>query len=256
LGERAKRLKARYHPEGEDVDSAGICRKGHANYPGKSVSPALGYWRDALAAVHLELANPMIDIQQFQNIKRKHGLYASWAVWADASEKPKSNMGDVSHFKNESVLSLLKNNIVMVGLNISRPVSEPFINFHDRNPRANDFKIRYAFKDSAYYGAYMTDIIKFREEVNSKNVMKYLKEHPEVIEENLEIFREEMQDLKAEAPVILAFGKDTHTILSENLNKNEYRKLIKLTHYSHQIGKEAYKEAVFKEIGSSFDASG
>jgi hypothetical protein len=27
-------------------------------------------------------------------------------------------------------------------------------------------------------------------------------------------------------------------------------------HYSHQIGKEAYKEAVFKEIGSSFDASG
>jgi hypothetical protein len=171
-------------------------------------------------------------------------------VWADASEKPKSNMGDVSHFKNESVLSLLKNNVVMVGLNFSRPVrvSEPFINFHDPNPRANDFKIRYAFKDSAYYGAYMTDIIKFLEEVDSKNVMKYLKEHPKVIEKNMEIFREEMQCLKATAPVILAFGKDTHRVLSENLNKNEYCKLIKLTHYSHQIGKEAYKEAVFKEI--------
>ncbi len=198
----------------------------------------------------------MIDIQQFKNIKQKHGRYASWAVWADASEKPKSNMGDVSHFKTESVLSLLRNNVVMVGLNISRPVSEPFINFHDPNPRANDFKIRYAFKESAYYGAYMTDIIKFLEEVDSRNVMKYLRERPEIIEKNLKTFREEMQDLKATAPVILAFGKDAHKLLSENLDKNEYCKLIKLTHYSQQIGKEAYKEAVFKEIGSSSEVSG
>jgi hypothetical protein len=78
----------------------------------------------------------MIVIQQFEKIKQKHGSYASWAVWAEASEKPKSNMGDVSHFKNDSVLSLLQNNVVMVGLNISRPVSEPFMNFHDPNPGA------------------------------------------------------------------------------------------------------------------------
>src|ERR1700730_5970535 len=146
--------------------------------------------------------NRMIEIQQFENIKHKHGSYASWAVWADASEKPKSNMGDVSHFKNEGVLSLLQNGVVMVGLNISRPVSEPFINFHDPNPRANDFKIRYAFKNSAYYGAYMTDIIKFLEEVYSKNVMKYLKERPEIVEQNLKTFREKMKDLKATAPIV------------------------------------------------------
>jgi hypothetical protein len=79
--------------------------------------------------------------------------------------------------------------------------------------------------------------------------MKYLQEHPKIIEKNLNTFREEMQDLGATAPTILAFGKETHSILSKNLNKNEYRKLIKLTHYSHQIGKEAYKQAVFKEIG-------
>jgi len=197
----------------------------------------------------------MIGIQQFENIKQKHGGYASWAVWADASEKPKSNVESLSRFKTESVLSLLKNTVVMVGLNISRPFSEPFTNFHDRNPRANDFKIRYAFKDSPYWGAYMTDVIKSHVEVDSRNVMKYLKEHPEIIESNLKIFREEMQDLGATAPVILAFGKDTHKLLSENLDKNEYRRLIKLTHYSHQIGKEAYREAVFKEIGSSFEVS-
>jgi hypothetical protein len=92
--------------------------------------------------------------------------------------------------------------------------------------------------------------------VKSKNVMKCLREHPEIIEKHLRTFREEMQDLKATAPIILAFGRDTHKLLSENLNKNEYRRLIKLTHYSHQIGKEAYKETVLKEIGSSFEASG
>jgi hypothetical protein len=190
----------------------------------------------------------MIDIQQFENIKRKHGGYASWAVWADAAKKPKSNMGDVSHFQNDRVLSLLKNDVVMVGLNISRPVSEPFINFHDRSPRANDFKIRHAFTGTAYYGAYMTDVIKFLEDVDSKSVVKYLKDHREIIEANLKIFREEMQDLKTTAPVILAFGKDAHKILSENLNQNEYRKLIRLTHYSHQIGKEGYRDAVLREI--------
>jgi hypothetical protein len=201
----------------------------------------------------------MIDIQQFEYIKRKHGSYASWAVWADAAGKPKSNMGDVSHFKDEGVLRVLKNNVVMVGLNLSRrPVSEqsePFVNFHDSNPRANDFKIRYAFKDSPYYGAYMTDIIKFLEEVDSKNVAKHLREHPQVVEENMKMFREEMQDLRATALVILAFGKDTHKLLNEKLKRNEYHRLIRLTHYSHQIGKEAYKEAVFREIASSHEVS-
>jgi hypothetical protein len=194
----------------------------------------------------------MIDIQQFERIKQKHGSYASWAVWADASEKPKSNMGDISLFTNGSVLSQLKNSVVMVGLNISRPVSEAFRNFHDSNPRANDFKIRYAFKDSEYYGAYMTDIIKNLEEVVSKNVMTILKGNPAIIEKNLKTFREEMRDLQATSPVMLAFGKDTHRILSENLNENEYGKLIKLPHYSHRMSKEAYKRTVLSEIGSAF----
>jgi hypothetical protein len=94
----------------------------------------------------------------------------------------------------------------------------------------------------------MTDAIKFLEDVDSKSVVRHLKEHPETIEANLKIFREEMQDLRATAPVILAFGKDTHKILSENLNANEYGRLIRLTHYSHQIGKEAYRDAVLREI--------
>jgi hypothetical protein len=41
-------------------------------------------------------------------------------------------------------------------------------------------------------------------------VTKHLREHPQIVEENMKMFREEMQDLRATAPVILAFGKETH----------------------------------------------
>ena len=192
----------------------------------------------------------MIDIQQFENIKEKHGRYASWAVWADASGKPKSNMGDLSVFNDASVLSLLRNDVVMVGLNfsVSKDAPRPFFNFHGKGGGA--FKIRYAFKDSPYYGAYMTDIIKLRGVVGSKKMMQHLKAHPDVAAPSVEEFREELRDLQATAPTILAFGNDTYNLLRENLDKSEYRKLVKLTHYSYWISKEAYKERVFKEIES------
>jgi hypothetical protein len=192
----------------------------------------------------------MIDLQQFENIKQKHGSYASWAVWANASEKkPKSNMGDLSAFDDARVLSLLRNDVVMVGLNFSvlRDAPKPFFNFHGKGGGA--FKIRYAFNDSPYYGAYMTDIIK-HEEVDSKKTMQYLKENPEVVARNVDKFREELRDLRATTPIILAFGNDTSKLLRENLDKSEYRKLIKLTHYSYRISKEEYKEVVFKEIAN------
>ena len=40
----------------------------------------------------------MINREQFELIGQKHGGYASWAVWAAASEKPKSNVGNLSIF--------------------------------------------------------------------------------------------------------------------------------------------------------------
>lgn len=37
-----------------------------------------------------------MDRETFEVIKRKHGGYASWAIWADATGTPKSNIGDLS----------------------------------------------------------------------------------------------------------------------------------------------------------------
>ena len=161
-------------------------------------------------------------------------------VWADAAENPKSNMGDMSILdldSNPRLLEVLKTNIIMVGLNISRSLAEPFRNFHDSNPKANDFKIRYAFQNTPYYGAYMTDIIKRVEMVNSKELLGRLKEHPVLVEQNIENCREELRDLNCTAPAILAFGAEAYKIIYNNLRSGEYSRLVKLTHYSHYISK-------------------
>ena len=196
----------------------------------------------------------MIDLKQFEFIRQKHGAYASWAVWADAAENPKSNMGDMSIFdlaSNPRLLEVLKTNIIIVGLNIAsfaRLLSEPFRNFHDPSPRANDFKIRYAFRDTEYYGAYMTDIIKGVGMIDSKDLLTHLRAHPPLVGQNIETFRGELRDLNCTAPTILAFGGGTYNIVHDNLGSGEYSQLIKLTHYSHYISKEKYREQVLSQI--------
>ena len=155
--------------------------------------------------------------------------------------------------RRDDLLPLLRTNVIMVGLNFSRPVNDPqpFRNFHDPSPWANDFKIRHAFLGTEFYGAYMTDVIKLFEEVNSKVVLQHLRKNPNLIEENLKILREEIADLGTNRPTILAFGKDTHSILKSRMDKSEYTLLIKLTHYSHQIAKDDYRDEVLAQIKSA-----
>lgn len=173
----------------------------------------------------------MIEPKKFDYIKEKHGLYSSWAIWADAGLKPKSNISDMSILdpnKNKLLLKQINPSVIMVGLNFSRNIEKlPFINFHDKNIHGQDYKIRYAFINTMYYGAYMTDIIKFHEEVDSKNVMKSIKNDQSIITENLKTFREEISDLNTiEKPIIIAFGKVVYDILLKYLERNEYDKLI------------------------------
>ena len=101
----------------------------------------------------------------YERIRRKHGGVASWAIWETQGDRPKSNMSPDKIFNlntNPSLLESLNSNVVMAGLNFSREVGmiQDFANFHDESPSANDFKIRYAFSNTPYYGAYMTDVLK------------------------------------------------------------------------------------------------
>jgi hypothetical protein len=102
----------------------------------------------------------------------------------------------------------------MVGLNISRRLVEPFRNFHDPSPRANDFKIRRAFIGTHYWGAYMTDTIKNVEMVTSTDLRAHLKAFPALIQSNVNTLLDELRDLNATRPTILAFGSDAQELIA------------------------------------------
>jgi len=189
-----------------------------------------------------------MDKKKFNKIKKEYGDCASWAIWKEVGEKPKSNMEDLNILdpqQNPNLLSELKPNVVFVGLNTSKDISglEPFSNFHPTNPFANDYKTRYALKDTELWGGYMTDIIKKHEELHSLSVVKHLRKYPEVVDENIETFRKELKDLGTKNPTIIAFGNAAHSILTRHL-KDEY-KILKVYHYSYfRINKERYSEHV------------
>lgn len=198
----------------------------------------------------------MISLDLFNKIKEKYGNVCSWAVWDEAGKTPKANMGNMNVLDpaiNPNLLNILHTDIVMIGLIKSRDLhfDLPFRNFHDRSPWANDFKIRYAFHDTYYYGAYMTDLIKNTIIKSSKEVLVYLQVNTAVIQDNIMNLQVEMEDIEAKKPIILAFGRSTFELLEKYLPKANYSKLIKLTHYSHFISKEVYRTQSLNEISKS-----
>ncbi len=193
---------------------------------------------------------------KFELIKKKHKRYASWAIWADEGKRPKSNIGDLSIFDmgiNSRFLKHLKPSIVLVGLNISRPVNNPLGNFHDPRPQAMDYKIRYALKNSPFWGAYMTDIIKDFQQKVAGEVMSYLRtaEGMSFEKKNVHDFREEIKDLGVDNPSIIAFGNDAHEVLKRNFQSEH--EILKIPHYSNFTAKEKYREEV-KSIWENMNA--
>ena len=187
----------------------------------------------------------MIDQARFERIKKSHGSYASWAVWSDAGERPKSNIGDLSIFdieKRDTLLSQLEPNIVLVALSAaSRSIQFSLGNFHDRRARyAQDYKLRYALHGTSLWGAYMTDIIKGVEQNESGKVMQYLKNNKSIEKANIESFRAELRDLGVAQPTIVALGGDAFTVLTRNLGGQDH--VWKMPHYSQHISKEDYRE--------------
>jgi hypothetical protein len=189
----------------------------------------------------------MIEKERFHFIKEKYGLHASWAIWVNEGDTPKSNMGDLSIFEQDKILLKLKPNIIFVGLNISVSgvILNPFENFHGIGGGA--YKIRYALKDTILWGAYMTDIIKDFPEIESGNVMNYLRENPSVVDKNIVSFKEELKDVGASNPTIIGFGNHSHNILKKNLGP-EFKNIHKVMHYSHYISKKKYRENVIQFI--------
>lgn len=71
--------------------------------------------------------------------------------------------------------------------------------------------------------------------------MSELKKHPDIVEENIKIFKKELSILTDEKPILIAMGWDSFKILKKNMG--EYNP-IRIRHYSDYIGPENYKQEV------------
>lgn len=195
----------------------------------------------------------MVDREIFDRIKEKHGLHASWAVWAERDGRPKSNIGDLTVLdpdRNPALLGMLRSDVVMVGLNLSRDQPVPFGNFHDAKAQGQDYKIRFAFTGTPFYGAYMTDIIKKVRMLKSGDLMRCLAAYPHVAAENVERLLEEFDDLKSKSPMVIAFGGSAYLLAATHLPANRYSRLVRITHYSAYISQTAYRERFLNELAA------
>lgn len=192
----------------------------------------------------------MITREKFDFVKEKYSHFASWAIWAHEDKTPKSNMGDLTVLDpetNKNLLSKLNPNVVLVALNFSKgSIIEPFGNFHSYRGTATDYKTRYALRDSPYWGGYMTDIIKDYSEIESGKLVEYLKTNKAFERSNVEFFRQELRDIGADEPKLVAFGNAVYAILKRNLPEFE---IVKIPHYAHYMSKEKYREQI-KTISS------
>ena len=191
----------------------------------------------------------VVSRENYEYIKDKYGHMSSWAIWSEQNGNIKSGMGDISFFENPtiSLLKLLNPNIVLVGLNISKEIPRVFGNFHPDYSSAQDYKTRYAVKDTIFWGAYMTDIIKDFSEMVSGNMMKYLSKNKTFEKENIKTFEQELSDIGSTNPIIIALGNDSYKILKRNLN--EKYKIYKVSHYSAYITKEKLR-LEFEKLGN------
>jgi hypothetical protein len=179
----------------------------------------------------------------FRLIKQKYGLWSSWAVWSEAGDTPKSNVGDLAVFDRKDVLKVLNPRVVLVGLNISRgAITQPLANFHDSRPEATDFKIRYALKGTPLWGGYMTDIIKDYDEQDCRKVMAELRKNRGLEESSVAEFRKEISDLGPQNPTIVAFGRDAYSIVARHLKKDF--EVWRIPHYAIYASKEKYRQLV------------
>lgn len=195
-----------------------------------------------------------VDRDRFEMLRSKWGRYASWAVWeipaADAA--PKSGVGNLDVFdlgKHPGLLDVLTSEVVMIGLNASsRDVSgESWFGFHDPSPRANDFKIRFAFHGTPYWGAYMTDVFYDFHETDSRVVIETMKAAPDEVARQLDRLASELVDLGSVDPLLIVFGGEAYRHVQRRFG-DRYR-VVQVPHFSNYIGKDAYREKVLKALG-------
>lgn len=191
----------------------------------------------------------MITKENYEKLKAQFGHVASWAIWAEEGETPKSNVGDMSVLADPD-LGKLGTRFVFVGLNASEAENknvESWSSFHSTNSRHNDYKLRYALAGTDCWGSYITDVIKGFKKTKSSEVVSHMRKHPEEMEKHIADFKQELALLSGK-PILVAMGNATYDILHDHLFE-EYI-ICKIPHYAAMVGKETYRKVVLEKINN------
>ena len=174
----------------------------------------------------------MISKENYEALKEKYGQVSSWAVWKQVGSTPKSNTESMEWVNDPKLLSILNTGFVFVGLNASSTHGDQdghfenaWANFHSGYSFQNDYKLRFALNGTKYWGSYITDVIKKYKEVDSSEVMKYLKTHPAVVKENIDEFKHELAFL-GKPPVLVALGGNAYNIVKRRIGRGANNELI------------------------------
>lgn len=190
----------------------------------------------------------MLEKQVYEKMKSLYWKVWSWTVRWKQTTTPRSNTNDMTRVNDPNLLKILNTGYVFVWLNLSSTHWNNWFNdnidwsnFHSGYSLQNDYKLRYALKDTKFWGSYITDLIKKYPEVDSNKVSSYLKKNPSIVEENIKYFKEEISYLWDNLKLI-ALGNKTYKLLDKYL-WNNYQ-IFQIKHYSSRIWKEAYREEV------------
>lgn len=218
-----------------------------------------------------------MDFGRFNANRKRFGRCASWAVWDQgACEHLRFQPAPEAApkmFLNSAVTKLgaitsqadldnlgwkLNNNIALVAMNFGqRPQEEQdavagidFFAFHEETTTTSDQRLRGACCGTPLWGCYITDLVKFNDagalaplrDSSSANMKKLLANH-DFVAIQISGLIEELRELGAHNPTIVALGNDVHraltrptsaALLSSGLGHNT--RIIKITHYSKAAG--------------------
>jgi hypothetical protein len=173
-----------------------------------------------------------LDLQRINSLRKEFGKVASFSIWPEIDKK---NMKLVSKSIEDTALDF-NPSVVLLALNPTVDTTNIYdwCAFHAYYPYSKTGRMAKWFKYPPFYGAYMTDILKYVIETDSRKVMRRWKDDPDLRSNAEKDFIREMEVLGQDDPAIFLLGGNVSSIWEEcETLKNKYR-AKKVWHYSHQ----------------------
>lgn len=212
-----------------------------------------------------------MDYQIFDLMRTRYGLCGSWAVWNESTWHPdpirapqlvldsvvRTFAGVRSQHHLDSDLPSLRTDLVLVALNFAERAPDitdvtdnlSFASFHEECGRTSDRRLREACKGNGLEGAYITDLVKMRNDTlapfrSSKSMpINTLLRDPRFVREQIEGLCEELQTLGSRNQLIVGLGAQVYKALYAPASLGALREssgvgtqVARITHYSSMTG--------------------